>query len=99
KTHAFYELHGGKAVVLSRFMPLFRTFIPFVAGMGSMTYARFTFFNVLGAVLWVVSLSVAGYLFGNVPGVKSNLTLLIVGIVIVSLLPALVGWIRHRRAA
>ena len=98
-TQLFYEKHGGKAVVLSRFMPLFRTFVPFVAGMARMSYARFSLFNFSGAALWVVSLCVAGYLFGNVPVIKNNLSLLIVGIVIVSLLPALIGWIRHRNNA
>ncbi len=97
-TQIFYEKHGGKAVVLSRFMPLFRTFVPFVAGMANMGYSRFTAFNVAGAVIWVVSLCVAGYLFGNVDFIKKNLSLLVVGIVVVSLLPALIGWIRHRRA-
>lgn len=99
KTHAFYEEHGGKAVVLSRFIPLFRTFVPFVAGMGDMGYARFTLFNVVGAVAWVVSLCVAGYLFGNVPFIKNNLSAFVIGIVIVSVLPAVIGWIKHRRSA
>jgi membrane-associated protein len=97
-TQLFYEKHGGKAIVISRFMPLFRSFVPFVAGLGKMSYARFSYFNILGAVLWVVSLCVAGYLFGNVPVVKSNLSLLIVGIIIVSLLPAFIGWLRHRNS-
>jgi membrane-associated protein len=97
-TQLFYEKHGGKAVVLSRFMPLFRTFVPFVAGMANMGYARFALFNFAGAAIWVLSLCVAGYLFGNVPVIKNNLSLLVVGIVVVSLLPALIGWIRHRRA-
>jgi membrane-associated protein len=97
-TQLFYEKHGGKAVVISRFMPLFRTFVPFVAGMAHMSYSRFTFFNVSGALLWVVSLCVGGYLFGNVPVIKSNLSLLVVGIIIVSLLPAVIGWIRHRNS-
>lgn len=98
-TQLFYERHGGKAVVISRFMPLFRTFVPFVAGMAKMSYARFTAFNVAGAAAWVLSLCVAGYLFGNVPAIKNNLSLLIVGIVIVSLLPAVIGWLRHRNNA
>lgn len=97
-THLFYEKHGGKAVVLSRFMPLFRTFVPFVAGMARMSYSRFTLFNVTGAVIWVVSLCVAGYLFGNVEVIKKNLSLLVIGIVVVSLMPALIGWIRHRNS-
>ena len=98
-TQLFYEKHGGKAVVISRFMPLFRTFVPFVAGMAHMGYGRFSAFNVAGAVVWVVSLCVAGYLFGNVPVIKNNLSLLIIGIIIVSLLPALIGWLRHRNSA
>lgn len=98
-TQIFYEQHGGKAVVISRFMPLFRTFVPFVAGMAKMNSARFTLFNVGGAVTWVVSLCVAGYLFGNVPVIKNNLSLLIIGIVAVSLLPAVIGWLRHRNSA
>lgn len=98
-TQLFYEKHGGKAVVLSRFMPLFRTFVPFVAGMAKMSYTRFSVFNFVGAAIWVISLCVAGYLFGNVPVIKNNLSLLIVGIVVVSLLPALIGWIRHRNSA
>jgi membrane-associated protein len=98
-TQVFYEKHGGKAVVLSRFMPLFRTFVPFVAGMAKMSYTRFTVFNFAGAAIWVLSLCIAGYLFGNVPVIKNNLSLLIVGIVIVSLLPALIGWMRHRNSA
>lgn len=98
-TQIFYEKHGGKAVVLSRFIPLFRTFVPFVAGMARMGYGRFTFFNCTGAAIWVVSLCVAGYLFGNVPIIKNNLSVLIVTIVLVSLLPAVVGWIRHRNSA
>ncbi|HEU6455764.1 MAG TPA: DedA family protein [Roseateles sp.] len=98
-TQIFYARHGGKAVVISRFMPLFRTFVPFVAGMARMSYARFTAFNVAGAAAWVLSLCVAGYLFGNVPVIKNNLSLLIIGIVVVSLLPALIGWMRHRNNA
>lgn len=98
-TQVFYARHGGKAVVISRFMPLFRTFVPFVAGMARMSYARFTAFNVAGAAAWVLSLCVAGYLFGNVPVIKNNLSLLIIGIVVVSLLPALIGWMRHRNNA
>lgn len=97
KTHAFYEKHGGKTVVLSRFLPLFRTFAPFVAGVGAMGYARFTTFNVTGALLWVVSLTLAGFWFGNVPWIKQNLSVVILGIIVVSLLPVAVGWWQHRR--
>ena len=97
KTEAFYEKHGGKTLVISRFLPLFRTFAPFVAGVGKMDYLRFCFFNLIGAGLWVISLLLAGYFFGNLPWVKQNLSFVIVGIVVVSLLPAFVGWLRHRK--
>ncbi len=97
KTHAFYEKHGGKAVVISRFLPLFRTFVPFVAGVGTMGYATFTLFNIAGAALWVVSLSLVGYWFGNYPWVKQNLSAVIVGIIVVSLIPVVIGWWQHRR--
>jgi membrane-associated protein len=99
RTHAFYEKHGGKTLVLSRFMPLVRTFAPFVAGIGTMHWGRFQMYNVAGAFAWIVSLSFAGYWFGNVPWVRQNLSLVIVGIVGVSLLPALFGWLAQRRAA
>ena len=98
KTHAFYEKHGGKTLVISRFLPLFRTFAPFVAGIGAMGYAQFTFFNVVGAVTWVVSLTLAGYFFGNLPWIKANLTLVIVGIIVVSLIPVAIGAWKARRA-
>jgi len=98
KTHAFYEKHGGKTLVISRFLPLFRTFAPFVAGIGAMSYAKFTMFNLIGALAWVWSLCLAGYWLGNMPWVKANLTLIIVGIIIVSLVPVAVGWLKHRAA-
>ena len=97
KTEAFYEKHGGKTLVISRFLPLFRTFAPFVAGVGKMDYLRFCVFNLLGAGLWVISLLLAGYFFGNLPVVKQNLSVVIIGIIVVSLLPALVGWLKHRK--
>ncbi|WP_407278879.1 DedA family protein [Aromatoleum evansii] len=99
KTHLFYEKHGGKTLVISRFLPLFRTFAPFVAGIGSMSYARFTLFNVVGAVAWVVSLTLAGYWFGNMPWIKQNLTLVIVGIIVLSLLPVVIGAVKARSTA
>lgn len=99
KTHAFYELHGGKTLVLSRFLPLFRTFAPFVAGIGSMSYAKFSFFNLVGGIGWVASLCLAGYWFGNMPWVRQNLSLVIVGIIAVSLLPVAIGYVKHRQAA
>ena len=99
KTHAFYEKHGGKTLVISRFLPIFRTFAPFVAGIGAMDAARFTLFNVVGALAWIVSLTLAGYWFGNLPWIKQNLTLVILGIIVVSLLPVIIGAINARRSA
>ena len=97
--HAFYEKHGGKAVVISRFLPIVRTYIPFVAGLGAMDPARFTLFNVVGAVLWVGSLCYLGFFFGNIPWIKGNLTLIIVGIIVVSLVPVVWAWASSRRGA
>ena len=99
KTHAFYEHHGGKTVVIARFLPILRTYAPFVAGVADMSAARFTLFNVVGAATWVGSLCLAGYFFGNLPFIKNNLTLVIVGIIVLSLVPLVIGWARHRLAA
>lgn len=98
KTHAFYERHGGKTIVMSRFLPLFRTFAPFVAGIGAMDWWRFTMFNVAGGVAWAASLSLVGYWFGNMPFIKNNLTAVIVAIVVVSLIPAAIGWWKQRHS-
>jgi membrane-associated protein len=98
KTHAFYAKHGGKTLVISRFLPLFRTFAPFVAGIGAMSYSRFTFFNLAGAVSWVGSLTLAGYFFGNLPWVQKNLTAVILAIIAVSLVPVAIGWWQQRKA-
>jgi membrane-associated protein len=95
KTHAFYEKHGGKTVVLARFLPIIRTFAPFVAGIGVMHYRKFMLFSVLGSVAWITSLSVAGYFFGNIPVVKDNLTVIILGIIVVTILPAISEFIRR----
>ena len=93
RTHAFYERYGGAAVVISRFLPIIRTYVPFVAGLARMGSARFTAYNVGGAVLWVASLAYAGFFFGNLPWVRENLSLIIVGIVVLSLVPiALAAW-------
>lgn len=93
RAHAFYERHGGMAIVIARFVPIVRTYVPFVAGMAEMTYARFAYYNVTGALLWVVSLCYAGYFFGNLPWVRQNLTLIIFGIIGASLVPlALAAW-------
>lgn len=96
KTHTFYEKHGGKTIIFARFLPIVRTFAPFVAGIGLMRYRLFVFFSALGGTLWIGGLSLAGYLFGNIPLVKNNLTLIIVGIIVLSLLPAFRELIRHR---
>ncbi|HEY8887497.1 MAG TPA: DedA family protein [Gallionella sp.] len=98
KTHAFYEKHGGKTVVLARFLPIIRTFAPFVAGIGVMHYRKFVLFSALGSVAWITSLTVAGYLFGNIPVVKNNLTLIILGIIVISILPAISEFIRRRKS-
>ena len=99
KTHEFYEKHGGKAIILARFVPIVRTFAPFVAGMGKMSYRHFAFYNVTGALLWVLLFTYAGYLFGDLPIVQKNLKLLIVAIIFISILPGVIEIIRHRRAA
>jgi membrane-associated protein len=96
RTHEFYERHGGKTLIIARFVPLVRTFAPFVAGVGSMSYARFLAYSVAAALLWVLSLVYAGYFFGNVPWVRSNLTIVIFGIIALSLAPIAVGYVRHR---
>lgn len=97
KTHAFYEKHGGKTILFARFLPIIRTFAPFVAGIGLMRYRLFVTFSALGSVFWIGSLTLAGFLFGNIPVVKNNLTLIIVGIMVVTLLPAITEVIRHRK--
>jgi len=99
RTHAFYERHGGAAIVISRFLPIVRTYVPFVAGLAEMSYGRFTAYNVSGAVLWVASLAYAGYFFGNLPWVRANLTLIILGIIAVSLVPLVVAAWKARGAA
>lgn len=98
RTHAFFERHGGKTIVISRFLPIFRTYAPFVAGIGRMSGWKFTGFNLVGAILWVGILVYAGYFVGNQPIVKNNLTIVIVAIIVISLLPALVAYLRGRRA-
>ena len=98
RAHAFYERHGGPAVVISRFLPIVRTYVPFVAGMGAMQPSRFALFNAGGAVAWVGSLSYAGFFFGNIPWIRGNLTAIIVGIVFVSVLPMAWAFARSRLA-
>ncbi len=96
KAHAFFEKYGGKAIILGRFVPIVRTFVPFVAGAGTMTYSTFALFNITGGIVWVGLCTLAGYAFGNVPVVRDNFTLVALGIVFVSLLPILVEFLRHR---
>ncbi|MBA1379991.1 DedA family protein [Pseudomonas brassicacearum] len=96
QTHDFYDKHGGKTVTLARFLPIIRTFAPFVAGVGKMNYLRFLGFSVLGTVLWVGGLVTLGYFFGNVPFIKQNLSLLVVGIILVSLLPMIISLVRSK---
>jgi len=97
RTHAFYEKHGGKTIIITRFVPILRTFAPFVAGIGRMTYLRFMSFNVAGGVSWVFLFLLAGYYFGNIPMVKRNFHVVIVGIIVVSLIPAVVEYFKARR--
>jgi membrane-associated protein len=99
RTQAFYEKYGGKTIILARFMPVVRTFAPFVAGIGQMRYGRFALFNVTGGVLWVASFTLAGYFFGNVPVVKRNFHFVIVAIIVISVLPPIVEFVRARRDA
>jgi len=99
RTHRFYERYGAKTIVIARFVPIIRTFAPFVAGIGRMSYARFALYNVAGGIGWILSLTVAGYLFGNIPLVRKNFSLVIFAIIIVSVLPGLIEVLRQRRRA
>ncbi len=97
RTHAFYERHGGKTIILARFIPIVRTFAPFVAGIGRMTYPRFLAYNVIGGVAWVAFLVLGGYQFGNLPVVRRHFSLVILAIIVISVLPGVVEYLRHRR--
>jgi membrane-associated protein len=99
KAHEFFEKHGGKAVVLARFMPIVRTFVPFVAGAGSMTYSKFVVYNVVGAIAWVGLFTVLGYFFGTIPAVEENFTFVIFAIIILSILPPIFEAVRERNKA
>jgi len=99
KTHKFYEKHGGKTIIITRFMPIVRTFAPFVAGIGAMTYTKFTLYNVVGGVAWVCTFLLGGYFFGNIPSVKNNFTLVILAIIIVSIMPGVIEYWRRRLIA
>jgi len=94
KTHTFYEKHGGKTLIIARFMPIIRTFAPFVAGVGRMTYLRFISFSIFGNVLWVILFTLGGYFFGNIPVIRNNFSLAILAIILISLLPMIIAFIQ-----
>lgn len=98
RTHAFYEKYGGKTIIIARFVPIIRTFAPFVAGVGAMTYRKFILYNIAGGLLWVGLFTALGYFFGNIPAVQENFTLVIIAIVFISLLPPIIEYLRHRLA-
>lgn len=97
KTHAFYAKHGGKAIIFSRFVPIIRTFAPFVAGLGKMSFLRYSIYNIIGGVSWVLLFMFAGYFFGNIPTVKENFTYVVFAIIFVSLLPTIIPYLRSKR--
>ena len=98
RTKEFYRKHGGKAIVLGRFAPIIRTFVPFVAGVGKMNYPRFLTYNILGAIVWIALFLFAGYFFGNLPLVEKNLTMIIYIIVVISFIPIILEYVRHKRS-
>ncbi len=97
RTHQFYERYGGKTIIFARFIPIIRTFAPFVAGIGSMTYGRFITYNIAGGIAWVVIFVLGGYFFGNIPFVKQNFSLVIAAIIFLSILPGIIEILRHRK--
>jgi membrane-associated protein len=99
RTHEFYERHGGKTIIIARFIPIIRTFAPFVAGIGEMTYARFISYNIIGGITWIAFFILGGYYFGNLPMVKKNFTWVIMAIVFISILPGIIEFLRQRKAA
>lgn len=96
RTHEFYEKHGGKTIILARFIPIIRTFAPFVAGVGAMTYWRFITYNIVGGIVWVLIFTLGGYFFGNIPAVQENFTLVILAIIFISVLPGIIEFLRER---
>ncbi len=96
KAHAFYEKWGGVAIILARFTPFLRTYVPFVAGMARMTYAKFAVYNIVGGVIWVAALAYIGYFFGNIPWIKANQGFMVIGIVVLSLVPVVIGALKSR---
>ncbi|MGE0102948.1 MAG: DedA family protein [Blastocatellales bacterium] len=97
RTHEFYEKYGGKTIIIARFVPIIRTFAPFVAGIGAMTYSKFLLYNVVGGLVWIGGFLGAGYLFGNIPVIKRNFTLVIFAIIVISILPGVIEYMRARR--
>jgi len=97
RTHAFYEKHGGKTIIIARFIPIIRTFAPFVAGVGAMTYGRFISFNVIGGMAWVALFTLGGYFFGNLPFVQDNFSIVIIAIILISVMPAVIELLKSRR--
>jgi membrane-associated protein len=97
RTHEFYDRYGGKTIIIARFVPIIRTFAPFVAGIGKMRYAAFMSYNFFGGLLWIISLTMAGYFFGNIPVVKKNFTYVVFAIIFISILPGLIEFVRERR--
>lgn len=99
RTHRFYEKYGGKTIIIARFVPIIRTFAPFVAGIGSMTYGRFISYNIIGGILWIAVCVFAGYFFGNIPVVKQNFSIVILAIIFISIMPGVIEFLRHRYRA
>jgi membrane-associated protein len=96
RTHAFYEKHGGKTIILARFIPIIRTFAPFVAGVGAMSYGKFISYNIVGGLLWVTTFSLMGYFFGNLEAVQANFSLVIIAIILISIMPAVVEFVKEK---
>jgi membrane-associated protein len=96
RTHSFYEKYGGKTIIFARFIPIIRTFAPFVAGIGAMTYSRFITYNIVGGVAWILILTLSGFFFGNIPIVRNNFTLVILAIIVISVLPGIIEYLRQR---
>jgi membrane-associated protein len=99
RTHRFYEKYGGKTIIIARFVPIIRTFAPFVAGIGSMTYGRFLSYNIIGGILWIAICVFSGYFFGNIPVVKQNFSIVILAIIFISIMPGVIEFLRHRYRA
>lgn len=97
KTNDFYKKHGGKAIIISRFLPIFRTFVPFIAGIGRMNYLKFFGFNLIGGTAWVLLFTLAGYFFGNIPLIKHNFELVVVGILVISVVPSVIEYLKYKK--